>query len=122
MYSRNIHVGRRKLLQLIGKQEFSFLNHDDDYQFPELINSNFAKKMNTFERLQKYGIEADGSNGLTISNIREHLFTNEFIFNSNETALPKLALRNRLITRDQPSTLRVIIICMSLPLNHLDQK
>jgi len=117
MYSRNIHVGRRKLLQLIGKQEFSFLNHDDDYQFPELINSNFAKKMNTFERLQKYGIGADGFNGLTISNIREHLFTNEFIFNSNGTALSKLALRNGLITRDPTSDLRVINFCMSLPLN-----
>src|SRR5690625_7902394 len=61
MYSRNIHVGRRKLLQLIGKQEFSFLNHDDDYQFHELINSNFANKMTTFATLKKFVLESDGS-------------------------------------------------------------
>src|SRR5690625_1146498 len=117
MYSRNIGVGRKELLYEISKQEFPILNNDDDYQFPKLINSDFAIKHNTFERIQKYGIKPDGFSGLTISNEREHLLTNEFIFNSNGIALSKLALRYGLISRDPTSDIRVINYCMSLPLN-----
>ncbi|WP_090082276.1 asparagine synthase-related protein [Lentibacillus persicus] len=117
MYSRNIGSGRKKLLQVIGKQVFPFLNNGTNYQFPMLINPEFAAKMNVFDKLQNHGIKADGFTGLTIFNIREHLINNEFIWNSSGVAFSKLSLKYGLLMRDPTNDIRVINYCMSLPLD-----
>ncbi|WP_062109550.1 asparagine synthase-related protein [Bacillus niameyensis] len=117
MYSKNIGVGRKKLLQDISKQAFPFFDNKEDYQFPVLINPNFAKKMNTFKKLEKYGIEADGFNKLSIFNIRKHIIENEFIWNSVGIASSKLSLQYGLLMRDPTNDIRVINYCLSLPLD-----
>lgn len=115
-YSRNIGTGRKKLLSFISKQTFPFMNDEDDYQFPVLINPDFANKMNVFEKLQKYGIGADGFTELTISSQRNYIIDNEFIWNSNGIAFSKLSLQYGLWMRDPTNDVRVINYCMSLPL------
>ncbi|WP_275695609.1 asparagine synthase-related protein [Ferdinandcohnia quinoae] len=116
-YSRNIGVGRKKLLQEIGKQVFPFMRNEEDYQFPMLINSDFAKKVNVFDKLERYGMGADGFNGLTLLNIRQHLIKNEFIWNSNGIAFSKLSMQYGVLMRDPTNDIRVINYCMSLPLD-----
>ncbi|GGP14019.1 asparagine synthase-related protein [Oceanobacillus neutriphilus] len=116
-YSRNIGVGRKKLLSLISKQAFPFLNKEEDNPFPMLVNPDFANKMNVFEKIQKYGIGADGLTELTILNQRTYLIDNEFIWNSNGVAFSKLSLQYGVLMRDPTNDVRVIKYCMSLPLD-----
>ncbi|OZU89266.1 asparagine synthetase B [Virgibacillus indicus] len=117
-YSRNIGVRRKKLLPYLGKKVFPILNNEEKYKFPMLINPNFAKKMNVFEKLEKYGIGLDGFTGLTIINERKYLIGNEFIWESNGTTFSKLSLQYGLLLRDPTNDIRVINYCMSIPLNH----
>lgn len=116
-YSRNIGVGRKRLLQIIGKRAFPFLDNEEHYQFPMLINPDFAKKMNIFDKLQKYGMGVDGLTGLTIFNQRKYLIGNEFIWNTNGTTISKLSLQYGLLMRDPTNDIRVINYCMSIPLD-----
>lgn len=115
-YSRNIGIGRKKLLSLISKQAFPFLNREDDNSFPMLVNPDFANKMNVFEKLQRYGMGADGLTDLNILNQRNYLIDNEFIWNSNGIAFSKLSLQYGTLMRDPTNDIRVINYCMSLPL------
>jgi len=116
-YSRNIGVGRKKLIQDISKQAFPFLNNEEEYHFPQLINTHFAKKTNVFERLEKYGISSGGFTSLTISEQRKYHIDNEFIWNTNGISDSKLSLQYGLLTRDPTDDIRVINYCMSIPLN-----
>lgn len=116
MYSRNIGMGRKKLLSLISKQTFPFLSNENDDPFPMLVNPDFANKMNVFEKIQKYGMEADGLTELSILNQRNYLIDNEFIWNSNGIAFSKLSLQYGVMMRDPTNDVQVINYCMSLPL------
>lgn len=116
-FSRNLGIRRKKLLKDITKQAFPFLDNEEDYQFPMLINPNFAKEKNVFQNLEKFRIGADGFNGLTISTIRKHLFYNEFIWDSIGKATSKLSLKYGIFMRDPTDDIRVIHYCMSLPLD-----
>ena len=115
-YSRNIGMGRKSLLPLIGKAAFPIMNHEDEDSFPMLINPNFAKKTNAFEKLESCKIGGDGFTELSISNQRNYLIDNEFIWNSNGVAFSKLSLQYGLLMRDPTNDIRVINYCMSLPL------
>lgn len=116
-YSRNIGMGRKRLFSFISKQAFPRLNDEEDYPFPMLINPDFAKEMNAFEQLERYGVVADGFRGLTINHSREYLINNDFIWNSQGIADTNLSLQYGLSMRDPTNDIRVINYCMSLPLD-----
>lgn len=115
-YSRNIGVGRSKILPVISKKLFPFLNQEEEYQFPMLINSDFAKKMNAFDNIQKYGIGVDKSPTYSIFEERKYFIDNEFIWNTNGVSFAKLSLQYGMLIRDPTNDIRVINYCMALPL------
>ncbi|PAV31529.1 asparagine synthetase B [Virgibacillus profundi] len=115
-YSRNIGVGRKNLLDPISKRAFPRLFKEENYQFPMLINPDFAAKMNVFEKLQNYGIEANGFTKRTIHGQKNYLIDNGFIWNTSGTTFTKLSLQYGLLLRDPTNDIRVVNYCKSVPL------
>lgn len=115
--SRNIGVGRKRLLQVVSKKAFPYLDNKDPYRFPTLINPEFSKKKQVFHKLQKYKMGAGRIPDLTIFNEREYFLSNEFTWNSNGVAFSKLSLKYGLLMRDPTNDIRVINYCMSIPMN-----
>ncbi|WP_164667424.1 asparagine synthase-related protein [Virgibacillus doumboii] len=116
-FSSNIGVGRKKVLQVISKKAFPFLSHEDDYQFPMLINPHFASEMNVFDKLQKYGMGEDGFPELNMFKERQYLVGKDFIWNTNGISFSKLSLQYGLLMRDPTNDIRVINYCMAIPLD-----
>lgn len=122
-YSRNIGVGRKKLLSVISKRVFPILDTGEEYHFPKLINPNFAQKMSIYNKLQDYGMGEDGRfPDLTISNERKYFIDNEFIWNANGTSFSKFSLQYGVLMRDPTNDIRVINYCLSLPLEQFFNK
>ncbi|WP_066186726.1 asparagine synthase-related protein [Gracilibacillus timonensis] len=115
-YSRTIGIGRKRLLSLISQQAFPFLDKETDPSFPMLIHPHFADKMKVFDKLQVYGMDANGFTDLDLVNQRTNVIESEFIWNGNGIASSKLSLRYGLWMRDPTNDVRVIQYCMSLPL------
>ncbi|MFS0822761.1 asparagine synthase-related protein [Bacillus sp. 1P02SD] len=117
-YSRNMGVGRLKLLSVIRKRVFPFSNTRDDYRFPMLIHSDFAEKTGVFKKLQDYGLREGGRfPEFDISRERKYFIGNEYVWNANGTSFSKLSLQYGVMMRDPTNDIRVINYCMSLPLD-----
>jgi asparagine synthase (glutamine-hydrolysing) len=117
-YSRNMGVGRAKLLSVLSKRVFPISNSGDDYRFPQLINHDFAEKMRIFNKLQAFGMGEGGRfPELSMSRERNYFIGNEFVWNTNGTSFSKLSLKYGVLMRDPTNDIRVINYCMSLPLD-----
>lgn len=117
VFSSNMGVGRKQLLSVLRKRISPFSKTEDNYQFPILINPDFAKRMSIYNKLQNYGLGEDGGfPELTLSKERKYFIGNEFVWNANGTSFSKLSLQYGLLMRDPCNDIRVINYCMSLPL------
>jgi len=116
-YSRNIGVGRKMFLKPIGKMLFPFLEKEESYRFPILINPGFAAKTNVYEKIANYGIEENGFSKQSIHNQKDFMIDNEFIWNTNGTTFTKFSLQYGLLMRDPTNDIRVVNYCKSIPLN-----
>lgn len=121
-YSRTVEVGRKGLLSMIGKRAFPFLDKEEDYQFPMLINPNFAEKMNIYEKLKGYGIEENGFSKRNLLGQKNYLIDNGFVWNTNGTTFSKLSLQYGLLIRDPTNDIRVVNYCRSIPLDQFINK
>ena len=111
LYSRNMDVNQKRVLNAIGKRALPFLGRTkDSYTFPQLINDNFAERTNVFERITDLKTE-----GLNNSEIRQKHFKQAYIWNVTGTSAAKVSLRYGMWDRDPTSDLRVIQFCLSLP-------
>lgn len=121
-YSRNLGIGRKILLEPIGKTAFPFLDKEENYRFPPLINPGFAAKTNVYKRIKRFGIEANGFSKQTINNQRNFMIENGFIWNTNGTTFTKLSLQYGLLLRDPTNDIRVVNYCKSIPINQFINK
>ncbi|MGG6310578.1 asparagine synthase-related protein [Paenibacillus macerans] len=118
LHSSVVGVRRSKLLPVIARKAFPFVqhlsvNHEDP--FPQLINPEFARKMNVFEKLQQHNIDASGTYRSNAYEIRKRQFEKLYFWNINGTFGTKMSLRYSLWERDPTNDLRVIKFCLSVP-------
>jgi asparagine synthase (glutamine-hydrolysing) len=118
-YSKNIGGNRFRLLPVIGKIAFPFVNHfsnaNIDHHFPIYINENLAKRTNVFEKLKNHGIDVSSAYEKNIYAARRNHFNELYTWNATNTLGTKLSLRYSLWKRDPTNDLRVINFCLSLP-------
>ncbi|RDW22396.1 asparagine synthetase B [Oceanobacillus arenosus] len=114
-----IHVkgtGRKRVLQVIGKNSFrEFTNKHQDFSIPLLINPEFARRSNVFERIRSFGIYEDGSNLPNSIGARKNQFEKLFYRTSSGTYNTKFSLKHSMWNRDPTNDLRVVRFCLSVP-------
>jgi hypothetical protein len=88
----------------------------EDYHYPIIINSDFAKRTGVFNRLSEYGFDRSGwFVGKDIYVERKNHFEEPFHWNASNTLSTKLSLKYGLWKRDPTNDIRVIKYCLSLP-------
>lgn len=125
MYSKNTGLPKSRILSIIGKLAFPFLDRigrsTEPYHFPGYINPEFAKRTDVFSRINKYDIGVKGEIG-NIFELRKKHFERVFYFNASGTSATKLSLRYSLWNRDPTNDLRVVRFCLSVPEDQCVQK
>ncbi|SFL15853.1 asparagine synthase (glutamine-hydrolysing) [Paenibacillus sp. 1_12] len=119
-YSHNAGGSRLRRLPEITRVAFPFLDRmfpeGEPYQYPTLINPEFAKRMGVFEKLKEYGIDRSGwSAEMNAYEQRKKHFEDLFHWNASNTLATKLSLRYSLWKRDPTNDIRVIRFCLSVP-------
>ncbi|OXM85210.1 lasso peptide isopeptide bond-forming cyclase [Paenibacillus rigui] len=119
-YSHNVGGSRLRNLPLIARTAFPVLDRlfpvGQSYQFPVIINPEFAKRTEVFDKLRAHGMDESGwyasSNAY---DLRKKHFEELFHWNASNTLATKMSLRFGLWKRDPTNDLRVIRFCLSVP-------
>ncbi|MDP1417459.1 lasso peptide isopeptide bond-forming cyclase [Peribacillus simplex] len=118
-YSKNIGVTKTRILKAVRKKAFPFTDRknqlSDQDQFPMLINPEFAKRTDVFNKLEEHGIDLTGTKIPSAYEVRENQFQNSYYWNITGTYGSKLSLRYSVWDRDPTNDLRVIRFCLSVP-------
>ncbi|MGM1032022.1 MAG: lasso peptide isopeptide bond-forming cyclase [Bacillota bacterium] len=118
-YSKNIGVRKIRILKAVRKKAFPFTDRksqlSDQDQFPMLINPEFAKRTDVFNKLDEHGIDLTGTKLLSAYEVRKNQFENPYYWNITGTYGSKLSLRYSVWDRDPTNDLRVIRFCLSVP-------
>ena len=119
LYSRNIGVKKSRVFEVVRKKAFPFLNQlfssEEQSFFPVIINPEFAKKMNVFEKLKEHDIDMTGTSISTAYDMKKQQFEQLYYWGINGTYGTKLSLRYSLWDRDPTNDLRMIQFCLSVP-------
>lgn len=121
LYSQKAGGPRLRRLPIIAGRAFPFMDrifpsgkpHSAD---PMLINRDFARKTNVYNKLREFGLGESG--WFSSTNIYEHRnrhFEDVFHWNATNTLLTKLSLRYSLQQRDPTNDIRVLRYCLSVP-------
>jgi asparagine synthase (glutamine-hydrolysing) len=125
-YSRNLGGNRLRMLPVIGKIAFPFVNHfstsGETHHYPTLINKELAKRTNVFEKLKDHGIDVSSAYEKNIYAARRNHFKELYTWNATNTLGTKLSLLYSLQKRDPTNDLRVIRFCLSVPEDQFVQK
>lgn len=119
-YSQNVGGSRYRLLPLISREAFPILKKfsslDTSYEFPVLVNPEFAQKTAVFETLRKNGIDDSGwFESQNIYEQRRRHFEDVYHWNASNTLATKLSLKYSIWKRDPTNDLRVVRYCLSIP-------
>ncbi|WP_199620987.1 asparagine synthase-related protein [Paenibacillus alkalitolerans] len=107
-----------RLLPVIGRKAFPFVQHlalKKQDGFPLMINPDFARETNVFDRLRQHQIDLTGTYLSNAYEIRKRQFEKLYFWNINGTFGTKLSLRYSMWERDPTNDLRVIKFCLSVP-------
>ena len=120
LYSKNHGITKKtRMLSIVGKKAFPFINKvfsaNVKYEFPTLINPEFAKRTNIFDKIKRYDIHSIGASKPSIYEIRKEHFEKVFFWNTTGTIGTKLSLRYSVWNRDPTNDIRVIKFCLSVP-------
>jgi asparagine synthase (glutamine-hydrolysing) len=127
LYSHNVGGSRYRRIPAIAKVAFplvdQFYSSNTNYQFPLLINPEFAKRTQVFHILNEHGIGDTGwfSSGNIFKQRISH-FEEVFHWNASNTLAAKASLRHSVWKRDPTNDIRVIRFCLSLPQDQYVQK
>ncbi|MEI5907731.1 asparagine synthase-related protein [Bacillus spongiae] len=117
-YARVKRMGRKQLLKMVTRSAFPIINEwltlDNQFSFPQFINSDFAKKTNVAQKVREHGIDITGRRIPGASKAREEQFKQLFYW-GNGVSDTNLSLRFSLWRRDPTNDLRIIRFCLSLP-------
>ncbi|MDR4925446.1 lasso peptide isopeptide bond-forming cyclase [Peribacillus simplex] len=118
-YSKNIGVKKTRILKAVRKKAFPFTDRksqlSEQDHFPMLINPEFAKRTNVFNKLNEHGIDLTGTKFPSAYEVRKNQFNNLYYWNITGTYGSKLSLRYSVWDRDPTNDLRVIRFCLSVP-------
>lgn len=118
-YSVNKGSGRKQTLSYVGKRAFpaiaNFFSVKEKYEYPMLINPEFAKRNEVFEKLKKKGVSVQETPSQNIYELRKRHFEQPHSWNLNGTSRTKASLKYSLWDRDPTSDLRVIKFCLAVP-------
>jgi asparagine synthase (glutamine-hydrolysing) len=120
LYSRNAGGSRFRRIPYIARIAFPLLDKvypsHSNYEFPLLINSDFAKKTQVFSKLEEHGIGETGwFSSDNIYQQRSSHFEEVFHWNASNTLAAKASLEHGVWKRDPTNDIRVIQFCLSLP-------
>lgn len=119
-YSKNVRGNRLRMLPVVGKIAFPFINRvfttNEPQQVSMLINPDLARRTRVFDKLKEHGMNVMGSPyGNNIYDERKKHFEEVFPWNATGTLGTKLSLRYSLWKRDPTNDIRVIRFCLSVP-------
>ncbi|MFD0961415.1 asparagine synthase-related protein [Paenibacillus chungangensis] len=118
-YSANMNANRARLYHSIGKKAFplvdKWLSRKQDQAMPKLINPEFARRTNVYERLQQHGYDFWGQSGQNVYDVRRKQFEKLYYWTTTGSVGCKQSLRHSLWDRDATNDLRVIRFCLSVP-------
>ncbi|WP_419876417.1 lasso peptide isopeptide bond-forming cyclase [Candidatus Pristimantibacillus sp. PTI5] len=119
-YSLKIGSGRADVFSFVSRAAFPVIDRlrplGEAYQYPMIINPDFARRTDVFHRLFKHGIDASGwFLAKDPYEERSSHFKEVFHWNAGNTLSTKLSLHHALWKRDPSNDLRVIQFCLSLP-------
>ncbi|MDT8861087.1 lasso peptide isopeptide bond-forming cyclase [Alkalihalobacillus sp. MEB130] len=119
-YSQNAGGARLRRIPVLAKVAFPKINKMSssvtNNHFPRLINEDFAKRKDAFNKINKYGLDETGWFGTNdIFEQRKRHFEDIFHWHATNTLAAKLSLRYSLWKRDSTNDLRVIRFCLSVP-------
>ncbi|XEC97580.1 asparagine synthase-related protein [Paenibacillus tarimensis] len=123
LFSRNMGIGRSRLLPVIGKCAFPFLDRAASPQYPEIplmIHPEYAQRTKIFEKLRDYDIGLYPS-GADVLEARINEFGNLAHSNMQGISGTKLSLRYGQWDRDPTCDPRVVRFCLSLPIEQYVQ-
>ncbi|MBP1990386.1 lasso peptide isopeptide bond-forming cyclase [Paenibacillus eucommiae] len=119
-YSRVVGGNRLRRLPLIARVAFPFMERlfsiGSPNHFPVLINPEFARRTNVYNKLKEYGMgQAGWYSSRNMYELRRKHFDDLFNWNTTNTFATKLSLRYSLWTRDPTNDIRLIRFCLSVP-------
>ncbi|TCJ86496.1 UNVERIFIED_ORG: asparagine synthase (glutamine-hydrolysing) [Bacillus cereus] len=119
LYSRNLGVKKARVFEVVRRKAFPFfhqlLSSEEQDVFPIIINPEFAKKMNVFDRLKEQNVDITGTSISTAYDMKREQFEKPYYWSINGTYETKLSLRYALWDRDPTNDLRIIQFCLSVP-------
>ncbi|MEH7444066.1 lasso peptide isopeptide bond-forming cyclase [Bacillus sp. JJ1122] len=120
-YSNNIGVNKSKIMAAARKKAFPYIygliKAEEPFHFPMIINPEFAKQTNVFNKLQDQGIDVSLSKLPTAYEVRDRQFRQLYYWNITGTYGAKFSLRYSVWDRDPTNDLRLIKFCLSVPEN-----
>lgn len=117
-YSKNIGVNKGRVLSVVRKKAFSFLNHTKTIKsdgLDTIINPDLAKRTAVFERLNEHGVDLGLTTVPNAYDERKKHFESLTFWSGNGAVNTKLSLRFKLWNRDPTNDLRVIRFTLSVP-------
>lgn len=118
-YSKNIGVTKKRIFKAVRKKAFPLTDKkrqfSDQEKFPTVINPDFAKRTNVFNKLEEHGIDLTGTMLPSVYEVKKDQFNNPYYWNVTGTYGSKLSLRYSVWDRDPTNDLRVIRFCLSVP-------
>ncbi|QWG34656.1 lasso peptide isopeptide bond-forming cyclase [Bacillus mycoides] len=119
LYSRNLGVKKSRVFEVVKRKAFPFfyqlLSSEEQDVFPRIINPEFAKKMNVFDRLKEQDIDITGTSISNAYDMKREQFEKTYYWSINGTYETKLSLRYALWDRDPTNDLRIVQFCLSVP-------
>ncbi|WP_121610113.1 lasso peptide isopeptide bond-forming cyclase [Mesobacillus foraminis] len=119
-YSRNVGGNRLRRLPYISRVAFPIIDKvfptANHYEFPPLINPDFADRTQVFTKLKDFGMDESGwFSSNSIFKQRKSHFEEVFHWNASNTLAAKSSLMHSVWKRDPSNDIRVIRYCLSLP-------
>lgn len=119
LYSRNLGVGKSRVFPAVARKAFpklhSLISSKGVAPYTPLINKDFAKKFNVYDKLKKHDVDTTGLITKSAYEIRETQFVQPYYWSINGTYTTKLSLYHSLWDRDPTNDLRVVRFCLSVP-------
>lgn len=127
-YSRNIGVSRKQLYSIVGRKTIPALERFAppaySYDFPQLVNSDFAKRAGIYDKLHDRAFTGIGSTDDLPDDpleARRVHFERVNVWSATGTSNCKLSLRYSVWSHDPSNDLRVIRFCLSTPMEQFVQ-
>ncbi|UNK18757.1 asparagine synthase-related protein [Paenibacillus sp. N3/727] len=127
-YSKNVGVGRKRIYSIISRKAFPALERlkppSSTYEFPQLINSDFAKRTGIYDKLRDrkfIGIGSTDDLPADPLEARRQHYDRVNMWSTTGTSGCKLSLRYSVWSHDPTNDLRVIRFCLSTPIEQFVQ-